>query len=198
VKITALTQLTRAGHPLKDDFQVASITIEVPAGQLPINLASAHILGPRSSLPEASKCHQGCVPGPPLTTIPFHTILTHASITDHGHEEKRVYGELYNSDEFIKEHKRVQNCSPPPPDDPTNVNLRRSLRPSCSGPIQPISQISEQQNSGQSTCFLGICQSIFDRGHPLVLVITSPISLRYVFLNISIMCVHSPTRLQLP
>ena len=32
--------------------------------------------------------------------------------------EQRVYGELYNSDAFIKEHHRVQNCSRPPPDDP--------------------------------------------------------------------------------
>ena len=29
-----------------------------------------------------------------------------------------MYGELYNSDEFINEHKQVQNRSPPPPDDP--------------------------------------------------------------------------------
>ena len=33
--------------------------------------------------------------------------------------EQQVYGELYNSDEFINEHKQVQNRSPPPPDDPT-------------------------------------------------------------------------------
>ena len=33
-------------------------------------------------------------------------------------KDQRVYSELYNSDAFINEHKRVQNCSPPLPDDP--------------------------------------------------------------------------------
>ena len=105
-----------AAH-LKDDFQVASISIEVPAGQ-PQNQTASHTysvpgLHYRKLINVIKAAFQD-----PLSRqfhfTPF-SLMHRSPITN---EEKRVYGELYNSDEFINEHKRVQNCSPPPPDDP--------------------------------------------------------------------------------
>ena len=104
--------------PLEDNFQTTSITINIPTGRPD---------GPEST----SRTYS--IPGlryrkllnvikaafrDPLSRqfhfTPFS--LTHRSpITN---KEQRVYAELYNSDEFINEHKRVQNRSPPPPDDP--------------------------------------------------------------------------------
>ena len=102
---------------LEDNFQVASITIQVPTGQ-PDNLSpprtySVPGLHYRKLLNVIKATFQN-----PLSRqfhfTPFS--LTHRSpITN---KEQRVYGELYNSDEFINEHKRVQNRSPPPQDDP--------------------------------------------------------------------------------
>ena len=102
---------------LEDGFQVADVSIEVPTG------------GPGD--PSAPRLYR--IPGlryrklinvikaafqDPLShyfhLTPF-ALMHRSPITN---DEKRVYGELYNSDEFINEHKRVQNRSPPPPDDP--------------------------------------------------------------------------------
>ena len=103
---------------LEDRFQVTSITIEVPTGK-PDNLSAPHVysvpgLRYRKLLGVIKTAFQE-----PLSRqfhlTPF--LLMHQSpVTG---TEQRVYGELYNSDEFIQEHKRVQNRSPPPPDDPT-------------------------------------------------------------------------------
>jgi len=102
---------------LEDGFQVTSITIKVPTGK------SDNLLAPRTySVPglhyrkilnvikavfQDPLSHQ-------FHLTPF-SLMHQSPITG---EEQRVYGELYNSDEFIKEHKRVQNLSPPAPDDP--------------------------------------------------------------------------------
>ena len=103
--------------PLDDGFQVASVTIEVPIGE------------PRDS--ETSRSYS--IPGlhyrkllnvikaafqDPLSRY-FHltpfSLMHRSPVTG---VEQRVYGELYHSDAFIKEHHRVQNRSRPPPDDP--------------------------------------------------------------------------------
>lgn len=103
--------------PLEDRFQVTSITIEVPAGE-PNNRSTPRTysipgLHYRKLLNVITAAFQE-----PLSHqfhfTPF-SLIHQSPITN---EEQRVYGELYNSDEFIKEHKRVQNCLPPPPDDP--------------------------------------------------------------------------------
>ena len=104
-------------NPLKDEFQVASITIEVPTGE-PGNPSTPRTysipgLRYRKLLNVITAAFRE-----PLSRqfhfTPF-SLIHQSPITDN---EQRVYGELYNSDEFIEEHKRVQNCSPPPPDDP--------------------------------------------------------------------------------
>ena len=103
--------------PLNDDFQTVPITIEVPTGQ-PGNPSTTRTF----SVPDF-RCRKllnviKAAFQDPLSRqfhlTPFY--LTHQSpITK---EEQRVYGELYNSDEFINEYKRVQNRSPRPRDDP--------------------------------------------------------------------------------
>ena len=103
--------------PLNDGFQVASITIEVPAGQpgdpLAPRMYSVPGLHYRKLLNVIKAAFQS-----PLSKqfhfTPF-SLMYRSPVTN---KEQRVYGELYNSDEFINEHKRVQNRSPPPPDDP--------------------------------------------------------------------------------
>ena len=104
--------------PLENSFQVADITIKVPTGQLD-DLSTHHTysvpgLHYRKLLNVIKAAFQE-----PLShqfhLTPF--LLMHRSpITN---KEQQVYGELYNSSEFIEEHKRIQNWSPPPPDDPT-------------------------------------------------------------------------------
>jgi hypothetical protein len=104
-------------NPLEDGFQAASITIEIPAGQ-PNSQSAPHTYSVsgfhhRKLLNVIKAAFQD-----PLSRqfhfTPF-SLMHRSPITN---EEQRVYGELYNSDEFINEHKRVQNRSPPPPDDP--------------------------------------------------------------------------------
>ena len=103
--------------PLKDSFQVASVTINVPAGKLGDPLTTRVYAVPglryRNLLNVIKAAFQD-----PLSRqfhfTPF-SLMHRSPITN---EEQRVYGELYNSDEFINEHKRVQNRSPPPLDDP--------------------------------------------------------------------------------
>jgi len=103
--------------PLEDNFQVTSITIEVPTGQ-PHSRSTPRTysvpgLHYRKLLNTIKAAFQD-----PLSQqfhfTPF-SLMHRSPITN---KEQRVYGELYNSDEFINEHKRVQNRSPPPPDDP--------------------------------------------------------------------------------
>lgn len=103
--------------PLEDNFQDASITIEVPTGrqdnQSTPRTYSVPGLRYRKLLNVIKAAFQD-----PLSRqfhyTPF-SLMHRSPITN---EEQRVYGELYNSDEFINEHKRVQNRSLPPPDDP--------------------------------------------------------------------------------
>ena len=103
-------------NPLEDGFQVTSVTIEVPTGERnPSEPRTYSIPGLRyRKLLNVIKAAFQEPLSRQFHFTPFS--LRHRSpITN---EEQRVYGELYNSDEFIEEHKRVQNCSPPPPDNP--------------------------------------------------------------------------------
>ena len=102
---------------LKDGFKVADVSIKVPTGK-PGDPSTSRIysvpgLRYRKLINVIKAAFQD-----PLSRhfhfTPF-ALMHRSSITN---DEKRVYGELYNSDEFINEHKRVQNRSPPPPDDP--------------------------------------------------------------------------------
>ena len=103
--------------PLEDNFQVASISIEVPTGQPgdPSTPRTYSVPGfrYRKLLNVIKAAFQD-----PLSRqfhfTPF-SLMHRSPITN---EEQRVYSELYNSDKFINENKRVQNRSPPPPDDP--------------------------------------------------------------------------------
>ena len=106
--------------PLDDGFQTTSIKIEVPAGK-PGQPGDSST--PRTySVPGLR--HRNLVNvikaafASPLFgrfhLTPF-SLMHRSPITN---EEQRVYGELYNSNEFINEYKRVQNRSPVPPDDP--------------------------------------------------------------------------------
>lgn len=103
--------------PLEDGFMSATITIEVPAGQ-PTDPSATRTfpvegLRYRNLLNVIKAAFQD-----PLSRkfhfTPF-KLMRRSQITE---EEQRVYSELYNSDEFINEYKRVQNRSPNPPDDP--------------------------------------------------------------------------------
>ena len=102
---------------LEDNFQAASISIEVPTGQPgdPTTPRTYSVPGfrYRKLLNVIKAAFQD-----PLSRhfhfTPF-SLMHRSPITN---EEQRVYSELYNSDEFIDEHKWVQNRSPPPPDDP--------------------------------------------------------------------------------
>ena len=103
--------------PLGDGFQTASITIEVPTGQPtdPSTSRTYSVPGLRyRKLVNVIKAAFQSPLSQQFHFTPF-TLMHRSPITN---EEQRVYGELYNSDEFINEHKRVQNRSPPPPDDP--------------------------------------------------------------------------------
>ena len=103
--------------PLDDGFQVASVTIEVPTGKpsntetsRPYSVPGLHC---RKLLNVIKAAFQD------LLSRYFHltpfSLMHRSPLTG---EEQRVYCELYHSDAFIEEHNRVQNCSPPPPDDP--------------------------------------------------------------------------------
>lgn len=105
-------------NSLEDGFQVASITIEIPTGQPGRQSAPRTYSVPGLRYRKLLNVIKAAFQGP--LSAQFHLTpfsLVHQSPTTN--KEQRVYGELYNSDEFINEHKRVQNCSPPPPDDPS-------------------------------------------------------------------------------
>ena len=107
----------RKTNPLDDSFQVTSIAIDVPTGEPGNSETSRSYSVPglhyRKLLNVIKAAFQD-----PLSQY-FHltpfSLMHRSSVTG---EEQRIYGELYNSDAFIKEHHRVQNCSQPPPDDP--------------------------------------------------------------------------------
>lgn len=103
--------------PLDDGFQVASVTIEVPVGKQSDSATSRPYSVPglhyRNLLNVIKAAFQDPI-SRHFHLTPF-SLMHRSPITG---VEQRVYGELYHSDAFIEEHRRVQNCSPPPPDDP--------------------------------------------------------------------------------
>ena len=103
--------------PLEDNFQVVDIPIEVPTGKPgdPLTPRVYRVPGLRyQRLVNVIKAAFEAPLSRHFHFTPF-SLMHRSPITN---DERRVYGELYNSDEFINEHKRVQNRSPPPPDDP--------------------------------------------------------------------------------
>jgi len=105
-------------NPLEDGFQVTSITIDIPTGKPGEPSAPRTYSVPGLRYRKLLNVIKAAFQEP----LSHHFHLTPFSLAHRSpvtNKEQRVYGELYNSDEFIKEHKRVQNCSPPPPDDPT-------------------------------------------------------------------------------
>ena len=103
--------------PLEDNFHVTSISIEVPTGQPSDPLASRTYSVPGLRYRKLLNVVKAAFQDPLSRQFHFtpFSLIHRSPITN---KEQRVYGELYNSDEFINEHRRVQNRSPPPPDDP--------------------------------------------------------------------------------
>jgi hypothetical protein len=102
---------------LEDRFQVTSITIEVPTGKPDDPSAPRTYSVPGLRYRKLLNVIEAAFQEPLSRQFHFTPFsLMHRS--SNTNNEQRVYGELYNSDEFIRENKRVQNCSPPPPDDP--------------------------------------------------------------------------------
>ena len=102
---------------LDDGFQVTSITIDVPTGEPGDSEKSHSYLVPGLHYRKLLNVVKAAFQDPLLQyfhLIPF-SLMHRSPVTG---EEQCVYGELYNSDTFIKEHHHVQNCSRPPPDDP--------------------------------------------------------------------------------
>ena len=103
--------------PLGDNFQVASITIQVPTGESCDSESSRSYSVPGLHYQKLLNVIKAAFRNPLSSHFhltPF-SLMHKSPITG---AKQRVYGELYNSDAFIKEHHRVQNCSHPPPDDP--------------------------------------------------------------------------------
>ena len=107
----------KKSNPMGDDFRVASVTIEVPTGERNGSGGSRPYSVPglrfRNLLNVIKTAFQD-----PLSRH-FHftpsSLMHRSPVTG---TEQRLYSELYHSDAFIEEHKRVQNRSRPPPDDP--------------------------------------------------------------------------------
>jgi len=96
--------------PLDDNFQVTSVTIEVPIGEPSDSEMSRSYLVPglhyqkllnviKAAFQDPLSCH--------FHLTPF-SFMHRSLVTG---IEQRVYGELYHLDAFIKEHHRVQNRS---------------------------------------------------------------------------------------
>jgi len=102
---------------LGDGFQVTSITIKIPTGEPDNRSTPRTYLVPGLRYQKLLNVIKAAFQEPLAKQFHFtpFTLMHRSPITN---EEQRVYGELYNSDEFIEEHKRVQNRSLPPPDDP--------------------------------------------------------------------------------
>lgn len=96
---------------LKDNFQVASISIQVPTGTRGDSSDSRTYSVPGLRYRKLLNVVKAAFQDPLSRQFHFtpFTLMHRSPVTN---EEQRVYGELYNSDEFIEEHKRVQNCSP--------------------------------------------------------------------------------------
>lgn len=97
--------------PLKDNFQVASITIDIPAGKLGDPLTTRTYTVPGLRYRKLLNVIKAAFQDPLSRKFHFtpFSLIHRSPITN---DEQWVYSELYNSDEFINEHKRVQNCSP--------------------------------------------------------------------------------------
>ena len=102
--------------PLEDGFQDTNITIKVPTGRPDDEHRTYSVPGLRyrKLLNVIKAAFQE-----PLSHQFHFTLFSLMHRSPITKKEQRVYGELYNSDEFIEENKHVQNHSPPPPDDPT-------------------------------------------------------------------------------
>ena len=103
--------------PLDDGFQVTSVTIKVPTGKPSDSETSRLYLVPGLHYRKLLNVIKAAFQDP----LSYHFHLTPFSLIHQSPitgVEQRVYGELYQSDAFIKEHHRVQNRSRPPPDDP--------------------------------------------------------------------------------
>jgi len=109
--------VTNKTSPLDDGFQVASITIEVPTGEPSDSETSRPYTVPGLRYRKLLNVIKAAFQAPLSSHFHFtpFSLMHRSSITG---AEQRVYGELYQSDAFIKEHHRVQNRSRPPPDDP--------------------------------------------------------------------------------
>ena len=107
----------KKSDPSSNDFQVASVAIEVPTGERNNSGASRLYSVPGLRFRNLSNVIKAAFQDP--LSHHFHftpSYLMHRSpVTG---TEQRLYSELYHSDAFIEEHNRVQNRSRPPPDDP--------------------------------------------------------------------------------
>ena len=102
--------------PLEDNFQAASITIDIPAGKLGDPLTTHVYTVPGLHYRKLLNVIKAAFKDPLSRQFHFtpFSLMHQSPITN---EEQRVYGELYNLDVFISEYKRVQNRSPVPPED---------------------------------------------------------------------------------
>jgi hypothetical protein len=103
-------------NPLDNGFHVASVTIEVPTGEPSNSETSRPYSVPGLHYRKLLNIIKAAFQDPlsrQFHLTPF-SLMHRSPVTG---VEQRVYGELYHSDAFIKEHHRVQNCSRPPPDD---------------------------------------------------------------------------------
>ena len=104
-------------NPLDDDFQVTSVTIEVPTGEQtdsgeyrPFSVPSLHY---QNLLSIIKATFQG-----PLSQN-FHftpSLLMHRSLVMG--TDQHLYSKICRLDVFIEKHNRIQNHLQPPPDDP--------------------------------------------------------------------------------
>jgi len=102
---------------LGDNFHSASIAIDVPTGQSCGSSTTRTYSVPGLRYRKLLNVIKAAFQSPLSQQFHFTPFsLMHQSTVMN--KDQRVYGELYNSNAFIDEHKRVQNCSPPPPDDP--------------------------------------------------------------------------------
>ena len=104
-------------NPLDDDFQVTSVTIEVPTGERTDSGEYCPFSVPGLRYRNLLSVIKAAFRGPLSQNFHFTpSLLMHWSpVTG---TDQCLYSELYHSDVFIEEHNRVQNRSWPPPDNP--------------------------------------------------------------------------------